>query len=51
MLDKPVDNKALLALYGIELKKECNSHAILRLKDKDAKGRYQWITLTKIKEI
>ena len=39
MLDKPVDNKALLALYGIELKKECNSHAILRLKDKDTDSR------------
>lgn len=39
MLDKPVDNKALLALYGIELKSECNSHAILRLKDKDTDSR------------
>ena len=39
MLDKPVDNKALLALYGIELKKECNSHVILRLKDKDTDSR------------
>ena len=39
MLDKPVDNKTLLALYGIELKKECNSHAILRLKDKDTDSR------------
>lgn len=39
MLDKPVDNKALLALYGIELKRECNSHVILRLKDKDTDSR------------
>ena len=39
MIDKPVDNKALLALYGIELKKECNSHAILRLKNKDTDSR------------
>ena len=39
MLDKSVDNKALLALYGIELKKECNSHAILRLKNKDTDSR------------
>lgn len=39
MLDKPVDNKALLALYGIELKSEYNSHAILRLKDKDTDSR------------
>lgn len=39
MLNKPEDNKKLLALYGIELKKECNSHAILRLKDKDTDSR------------
>lgn len=39
MLDKPVDNKALLALYGIELKRECSSHVILRLKDKDTDSR------------
>lgn len=39
MLDKPTDNKALLALYGIELKKECSGHAILRLKNKDTDSR------------
>ena len=39
MLDKSVDNKALLALYGIELKKEHNNHVILRLKNKDTDSR------------
>ena len=39
MLDKSVDNKALLALYGIELKKEHSSHVILRLKNKDTDSR------------
>ena len=39
MLDKPVDNKALLALYGIELKKEHNNHVILRLKNKNTDSR------------
>lgn len=39
MLDKSVDNKTLLALYGIELKKEHNNHVILRLKNKDTDSR------------
>ena len=39
MLDKSVDNKTLLALYGIELKKEHSSHVILRLKNKDTDSR------------
>lgn len=39
MLDKSVDNKTLLALYGIELKKEHDNHVILRLKNKDTDSR------------
>ena len=39
MLDKSVDNKTLLALYGIELKKEHSNHVILRLKNKDTDSR------------
>lgn len=39
MLDKSVDNKILLALYGIELKKEHSNHVILRLKNKDTDSR------------
>lgn len=39
MLDKSVDNKPLLALYGIELKKEHSNHVILRLKNKDTDSR------------
>lgn len=39
MLDKSVDNKTLLALYGIKLKKEHSNHVILRLKNKDTDSR------------
>ena len=39
MIDKSVDNKTLLALYGIELKKEHSNHVILRLKNKDTDSR------------
>ena len=39
MLDKSIDNKTLLALYGIELKKEHSNHVILRLKNKDTDSR------------
>lgn len=39
MLDKSVDNKTLLALYGIDLKKEQSNHVILRLKNKDTDSR------------